>query len=393
MKITSVDIYDVQATWRKGFNPVIVRINTDEGISGLGEVGVAVGGGHSAYAGIARDLAEMHLIGANPLNSERVWETMLRKTWLAQGGGMVVFAGVSGIDQALWDIKGKVFNQPLYRLLGGKSRDHIRAYASQIHFGWPPNYGQPAVSPEELGQAALRAVDEGFTALKVDPITYDEKGKRDGWDMTPRIPAARLDLIYRRVEAIRKAVGPDIEIVLETHANPEITGAIQIGLALECLDLMYYEEPVNSHSSDSMAKVARSVKIPLAAGEHIYTRWGYRPYFEKQVLGYIQPDLSIMGGISEGKKVADMAHAYDIWVQCHCCGSPVTLAAALHLETAIPNFIIHEYVGTTGSAENRGLASPDIMIEKGQFKVPEGPGLGIDLDEKAISRYPCLRVQ
>ena len=393
MKITSVDIYDVQATWRKGFNPVIVRVNTDEGISGLGEVGVAVGGGHSAYAGMARDLAEMHLIGADPLNSERVWETMLRKTWLAQGGGMVVFAGVSGIDQALWDIKGKAFNQPIYKLLGGRSRERIRAYASQIHFGWPPNYGKPAVSPEELGQAALHAVEEGFNALKVDPITYDENGKRDGWDMTARIPVARLNLIYRRVEAIRKAVGQDIEIILETHANPEITSAIQIGRALECLDLMYYEEPVNSNSAAGMAKVARSVKIPLAAGEHIYTRWGYRPYFEKQVLGYIQPDLSIMGGISEGKKVADMAHAYDIWVQCHCCGSPVTLAAALHLETAIPNFIIHEYVGTTGSAENRGLVTPDIKIEKGYFKVPEGAGLGINLNEKAMSRYPCVRVE
>ena len=153
------------------------------------------------------------------------------------------------------------------------------------------------------------------------------------------------------------------------------------------------EEPVNSHSASGMAHVARALKLPLAAGEHIYTRWGYRPYFEKGVLGYIQPNLSIMGGISEGKKVADMAHAYDIWVQCHCCGSPVTLAAALHVETAIPNFIIHEYVGTTGSEENRELATPDIKIEKGFFSVPEGPGLGIDLNEKAISHYPCVRVE
>ena len=138
---------------------------------------MAVGGGHNAYLGIARDLAEMHLIGADPLNSERVWETMLRKTWLAQGGGMVVFAGISGIDQALWDIKGKAFNQPVYRLLGGKCREQIRAYASQIHFGWPPNRGKPAVSPEELGQAAIRAVEDGFSAVKVDPITFMKTGK------------------------------------------------------------------------------------------------------------------------------------------------------------------------------------------------------------------------
>jgi galactonate dehydratase len=393
MKISSVDIYDVRATWRKGFNPVIVRINTDEGFYGLGEAGVAVGGGHNAYAGIVKDLAEMYLIGADPLKSEKMWETMLRRTWLAQGGGMIIFAGISAIDIALWDIRGKVFNQPVYQLLGGRSRDKIRAYASQIHFGWPANLGKAAITPEQLGEAAQRAVGEGFDAVKIDPITFDEDGNRGGWDMTGRISAARLSLIYKRVEAVRKAVGPEVDIILETHANPEITGAIQIGQTLEDLDLLYFEEPVNSNSVDGMAKVAQSVKIPLAAGEHIYTRWGYRPYFEKQVLSYIQPDLCIMGGISEGKKVADMAHAYDIWVQCHCCGSPVTLAAALHLESVIPNFIIHEYVGTTGSPENRGLVIPDLKIEKGHFHVPDGPGLGIALNEKAIAAYPRVRVE
>jgi L-alanine-DL-glutamate epimerase-like enolase superfamily enzyme len=392
MKIRSVEIYDVQATWRSGWNPVVVRINTDEGIYGLGEAGVAVGGGHNAYAGVVKDLAEMHLIGADPLNSEALWERLLRKTWLAQGGGLVVFAGISGIDQALWDIKGKVAGLPVYQLLGGKTRERIRSYASQIHFGWPANYVSPAVNPEQLAEAARKAVDEGFDAVKVDPITYDERGRRDGWDVTGRIGSDRLKLIVQRVQAVREAVGPGVDIILETHANPGVTSAIQIGRAVEGLDCMYFEEPVNSASVDAMAKVARNVKIPIAAGEHIATRWGYRQYFEKQVLEVVQPDLCIAGGIGEGKKIADMAHAYDAWVQCHCCGSPLTLVAALHLETAIPNFIIHEYVSTTGSPENRELVTPDLKVEKGRFTVPEGPGLGVMLNEKAIAKYPCVKV-
>ena len=392
MKITSVQIYDVQVTWRRGWNPVIVRIHTDEGICGVGEAGMAVGGGHNAYAGMVRDLAEMHLVGADPLKSEMIWENLLRKTWLAQGGGLVAFAAVSGIDQALWDIKGKAAQLPVYQMLGGKTRERMRAYASQIHFGWPVNYAKPAVSPEELADAALSAVAEGFDAVKVDPITYDEKGRRGAWDMSGRIGNDRLDLIYRRVEAIRKAVGTNVDIILETHAQPGVTSAIQIGRVMEGLGCMYYEEPVNALSVDDMAKVAQNVRIPVAAGEHIATRWGFRPYFEKQVLEVIQPDLGIAGGISEGKKIADMAHAYDVSVQCHCVGSPVAVAAALHLESVIPNFIIHEYVGTTGAPENRALVTPDLRVERGSFAVPEGPGLGVILDEKEIARYPHVTV-
>lgn len=392
MKITRVDIYDVQAGWRRGWNPVIVRIATDEGVEGIGEAGTAVGGGHKAYAAMLRDLAQTHLIGADPLNSEKLWETLLRKNWLAQGSGLVVFSAISAIDIALWDIRGKAAGMPVYQLMGGKCRDSLRSYASQIHFGWPANYASPAVTPAQLAEAALGAVGEGFDAVKVDPITYDENGGRGGWDMTGRIGNARLNLIFRRVEAIRNAVGPDVDIILETHAQPGLTSAIQIGRAMEGLNCMYYEEPVNAQSVDGMTQVARSVKIPVAAGEHLATRWGFRPYLEKQVLSVIQPDICVAGGLSECKKIADMAHAYDVTLQGHCCGSPVTLAATLHLETVIPNFIIHEHVAGSALPGNRALVTPDLQIDKGRFRVPEGPGLGITLDEKEIAKYPCVSV-
>ncbi len=392
MKITSVEIYDAQATWRRGWNPVIVRINTDNGLCGVGEAGPAVGGGHSAYAGMIKDLARMHLIGADPLQIEKLWETMLRRTWLAQGTSLVTFAGICAIDMALWDIKGKACGQPVWQLLGGKTRNRIRAYASQIHFNWPPDHSRPAVTPEQLAGAAQRAVADGFDAVKVDPITYDEQGRRDAWDMTGRIGSARLRLIVRRLEAVRQAVGDEVDIILETHANPGTTSAIQIGRAAEGLNCMYFEESVSAASVEAMAQVARSVRIPIAAGEHLATRWGFRPYFERQVLSVAQPDLAVAGGITEGKKIADLAHAYDVQVQCHCCGSPVVLAASLHLEAVIPNFIIHEYVGSSGAPPNRALAAPDLKIEGGAFSVPEGPGLGLLLDDKEIAKYPCVKV-
>jgi galactonate dehydratase len=199
-------------------------------------------------------------------------------------------------------------------------------------------------------------------------------------------------MIARRMAAIRDAVGSNVDIILETHAHPGVTAAIQIGRAVDGLDIMYYEESVSAASVDGMAKVAASVSVPMAAGEHIATRWGFRPYFEKQVLDVAQPDIGITGGISETKKIADMAHAYDVSVQVHTVGSPVIVAAALQVEAVIPNFIIHEYVAATGAPENRALVTPDIRIEKGSFAVPEGPGLGVVLDEKEIAKYPCVKV-
>jgi galactonate dehydratase len=393
MKIVAVDIYDIKATWRRGWNPVIVRVRTDEGIYGIGEAGPAVGGGHAAYAGMVGDLARMHLIGADPLQTEYLWETMFRKTWLAQGGGLVVCAGISAIDMALWDIKGKAAGLPLNQLLGGPMRKSIRAYASQIHFNWPPNYEHPAVTPAQLAKAARRAIAEGFDALKIDPITYDESGGRGGLPVGGRVRRDRLELIRRRVAAVRDAVGDDVDIILETHAQPGVNAAIQIGQVMEGLNLLYFEEPVSSISVENMAKVAGSVNIPIAAGEHIATRWGFRPYLERQVVDFVQPDPAVAGGVSECMKIADMAHAYDVSVQFHCCGSPVVLAATLAMEAVIPNFIIHEYVGTTESPGNRALVTPEIRVVNGHFAVPEGPGLGVVLNEKEIAKYPCVTIQ
>lgn len=390
MKITSVEIFDCTVKWRRGWNPVIIRVNTDEGISGLGEVGLPIGGGHNSYVGVVKDVAEAILLGRYPLQSEKIWESCIRSIWLGQGGGMIFFAGISGIDIALWDIKGKIANLPVYQLLGGKTNPKLRSYASQVHFGWPNP--KPTVKPSEFAEQAMNALAEGFDAVKVDPIYTDENGERNGWDLTKVMTNDQLKLTYQRVEAIRKAVGPNTDIILEVHAHQEVTNAIKVGQACENLNCMYYEEPVPSLNVDEMVKVSQNVKIPIAAGEHIYTRWGFRPYFEKQALNVIQPDLGIVGGITEGKKICDMAHTYGLSVQIHCCGTPIGIAASLHLETAIPNFVIHQHIAVAEMKENIAMCEPEIRAVKGTYTVSDRPGLGVELDEKAVAGYNKIKV-
>ena len=395
MKITNVEIFDVD-TDPKAFDvpwhPVIVRINTDEGISGIGEAGLAYGVGHSAAAGMVKNLAEAYLIGTDPMKTEKLWEDMFTTTFWAQGGGPVVFSGMSAIDIALWDIKGKVLGVPIYQLLGGKTNESLRTYASQIQFGWDINTFHMLVHPEQYGEAAAQAVAEGYDCVKVDPITIGSDGKMHHKN-TGILKRETLDLYYQRLKAVREAVGPNVDIIIELHSLPSVTSAIQMGRIFEEFDCMYYEEAVHYLNPKLQEKVAENVKIPMAAGERIYTRWGYRPYFEKQSLDVIQPDLGLVGGITEGKKICDYARVYDITVQAHVCGSPVATAASLQLEAAIPNFIIHEHHTIALKPANIRLCLQNYQPKAGRYEIPNLPGLGIELDDKALNGSPKVVVK
>lgn len=395
MKITSIDIWDgdveLAPKWQ-AWHPVIIRINTDEGISGLGEVGLAYGSGHSGGAGYVKNLAEDFLIGNDPMKIEKIWETMFRRTFWAQGGGPVVFGAMSAIDIACWDIKGKALGQPIYQLLGGKTNDKLRTYASQIQFGWDRERFIGLARPEEFAEAARIAVADGYDAVKVDPATLDEKGKRIT-DLNKILSSKTVKMVYNRIKAMREAVGPEVDILIELHSSPGVTSAIQLGQVLEEFDCMFFEEGVHYLNADLQVKLAQNVKIPMAAGERLYTRWGYRQYFEKQALNLIQPDLCLVGGLTEGKKVCDYAHVYDITVQVHVCGSPVSTAAALQLEAVIPNFQIHEHHVNAIKKPNRELCIQDYQPEKGAYAVPELPGLGVELNEAVFAKFPHVVVK
>lgn len=387
MKITSVDIIDVandlQSSTSK-WRPVVVKINTDEGICGYGEVGMAYGVGASAGYGMAKDLAKL-TIGMDPMQNEAIWDKMQKKTFWGQGGGTVVSAGMSAIDIALWDIKGKALNVPVYQLLGGKCRDSVRTYASQLQFGWGKAKAKSIlVEPKQYADAALQALADGYDSIKVDVNEMDEFGNVKKRNLCGPQTQKVLRVGYDRLKAMREAVGPDVDIIVEAHALTDTTSAIQFGQMIEELGVFFYEEPVMPLNPKQMKKVADNVNIPIAAGERVYTRWGFRPFFEDGSLSVIQPDLGTCGGITECKKICDMAHVYDMTCQVHVCGGPIMTAASLHLEAAIPNFAIHELHRYALLEANTSTCKYDYLPKNGMYEIPNLPGIGQELTEECI---------
>ncbi|KAJ5087728.1 galactonate dehydratase [Penicillium angulare] len=393
MKVTKIEIFDCELKRHEPtmkFNPVMVRLTTDEGITGLGEVGLAYGAGAKAGVGMLHDLAQ-YVIGKDPMNVEAIWETMYRRTYWGTGGGPVIYGGMSAYDIACWDIRGKVLKAPLYQLLGGKTNASLRTYASQIQFGWGEKLAM-RTEAVQYGEAAKLAIAEGYDAIKVDPLQVRRDGTvnyRDGIDQH-KFGILRHDEVQMgvdRIAAIREAVGPNVDIICEIHSLLGTNSAIQFAKAIEPYNIFYYEEPVNPMNIDNLVKVSQNTSIPIATGERSYTRWGYRELLEKQALAVVQPDLCLVGGITEGKKICDLANIYDATVQVHVCGGPVSTAASLHMEAVIPNFIIHEHHTYALKPCVKELCIHDYQPANGKFEIPELPGLGQELNDAVAMQY------
>ncbi|MCX8126074.1 MAG: mandelate racemase/muconate lactonizing enzyme family protein, partial [Dehalococcoidia bacterium] len=283
MKVSSVEIFNLNVDIG-GFpwHPVLVRVNTDEGISGVGEVGLAYGTGHNAAFGMAKDIAEGFIIGADPFRSEWMWENLFRRTFWGQGGGPVVYGGISAFDIAFWDIKGKALGVPVWKLLGGKTNPLLRCYASQIQAGWGKKI-KTCRYPEEFAEEAMKAVADGYDCIKVDPCQNDERGERL-LGLRGLLPKRLLRMVRDRIKAIREAVGPDVDIIVELHSGTAVNSAVQMGSIWEEFGCLFVEEPTNYVNVESQHKISSKVRVPQAAGERLYTRWGFRQYIERQVL-------------------------------------------------------------------------------------------------------------
>ncbi len=385
---------------RGAWSPVLIRVNTDEGISGWGEIGLAYGKGWRAGLGMVQDLSEV-IIGEDPMNTERIWETLFRKTFWGMGGGPVVTGGISAIDIALWDIKGKYFGVPVYKLLGGSCNTRLRTYASQLQFNWGEKIDkQVLTTPEEYAEVTRKAVSEGYDAIKVDPIYFSpmrDDGAvftpgTEGWKISGTLKNEVIRTVYDRVKAMREAGGDDMDIIIEMHANTDTVAAIQIAEALKDLRIFYYEEPTHSLNVENFVEIKKKTSIPLAAGERIFTRQGYRPFFEKRCIDVIQPDLCLCGGITEAKKLCDMAWTYDCSVQIHVCGSPISKAAALQIEAAVPNFLIHEHHQRALNPVSRATCKYDYQPVKGYYSVPQLPGIGQEPTEETLEKCEIFTV-
>jgi galactonate dehydratase len=392
MKIVSADIYDCDLS-RHGvhLNPVILRLRTDEGIDGVGELALAYGTGSTAGVGMLKQMVEQFVIGADAGRIEQMWHTLFRRTFWGQGGGPVVYGGISAIDEALWDIKGKALGLPVYELLGGKVNDSIRLYAN----GWSNLRDKQGnmrnVTPEEYVASVQRVIEDGYDALKFDPFYITPQGANRAPERL--VDKGLADLSVARLAALREALGPDVDLLIEVHGNLGTTAAIEIGRRMAEYRPYFYEEPVDAMNVDAMLKVSREVPIPIAAGERLYTRYGFREYIEKQVVDILQPDLGLAGGITEVRKIAAMAEVYDMHIQPHHCAGPISTAASIQIDACITNLAIQEWRPYAGQPVFDLVEEAlDTQAVNGQLTVSDKPGLGVSLNEEVIRPYPHLHI-
>lgn len=383
MKIEQIEVFLLDGG-SPGWRPIVCRVSTDEGIYGYGEASVGFDTGASASFNMIREVAPF-VIGKDPTATEALWDTMYTQTFWAQGGGTVMFSAISAIDMACWDIKAKALNVPLYKLLGGKCRDKLRAYASQLQFGWGNGMVfDRGYKTEDLAEHSLKAVEEGFDAIKINFITYDGDGGRLGFLKGPIHPKVRT-LIEERVKAVREAVGDNVDIIVENHARTDAVSAVEMSELIKPYHIMFMEETCTPMNLQVLETVRKLSPIPQAGGERVYGKYHYANLIKNDIFQIYQPDLGTCGGITEAMKIASMAAAVDGGIQIHVCGSPIAIAASLHVEASLPNFVIHEHHVTNRNEKNKRLGIYDYQPdEKGFCHIPELPGIGQELSPWAI---------
>jgi L-alanine-DL-glutamate epimerase-like enolase superfamily enzyme len=333
------------------------------------------------------------IIGMDPLENDVIFNKLYQMFW-AQGNGLVIMSAISAIDVALWDIKGKYHNVPIYKLLGGKHRDKVRAYASQLQFGWrPETMTYSASTLPKLKESCLRALDDGYDAVKINFVSKNEAGENLRYEnLKNYIQPDLMRLFVNRVKTARETLGPDVDIIVENHGLTSAGTTIQFARAIEEMNIMYLEEPTNPLNPHEYRRIADKTCIPLATGERIALRWAFLPLLENRSLSVVQPDLGICGGITEAMKIATLADAYGAKVQIHACNSPISIAASLQVEAALSNFIIHEVHVFNVMPEIVEQGVYDYQPENGYITVPDLPGLGNELSEKALSEATIITI-
>jgi galactonate dehydratase len=352
-------------------NWLVIKLNTDQpGLYGLGDASPM--DDDEQVMGLVQLYVARFLVGADPLDSEVHWAAIYHNT--RPRGGRLASTALSGLDTALWDLKGKILGQPIYRLLGGAQRQRLRVYAN----GWYTNPGAPAVNAEE----ARRVADMGYTALKFDPF---------GREAYYTISTEQLDVAVERVAAVRQAVGPHVDILVEAHARFNVMNAIRIGQRMEPYAPLFYEEPVSEENIGELLEVRRKVNIPIATGERLYTKFPFAQLVEAHAADVLQPDIMHAGGITELKKIAIIGESKHITLAPHNVCSPVGAQAELHLDASILNFEIQEYHAEFYSPHYFAVFRGFPRQKDGHVTLSDAPGLGLELDEEEIAAHPPLR--
>jgi galactonate dehydratase len=361
VQVTGVKTWVVQPT--RGKVCVFLKVDTDKGIHGWGEAYALTGREH-ALERMVQDLGQ-YLVGRDPFAIKHFTHVLWRDVSIKRGG-FDFYCALSGLELALWDIVGKALGTPAYNLLGGACRGSIRVY------------GQPS-GEGSLAERAQRTVEAGYTALKFDPFPGP-------WQMI--VDREVEDTAVERVRTVREAVGPKVDVLIEVHRRLAPMHAISVARQIEQYRPFWYEEPTPAENLDATVDVRRKINIPVVVGEALYTKAEFRHAFEKQAADIINPDVCNVGGLLELKEIGAMAEPYCVAVAPHGNNSTtVGLAASLHGSAVMPNFLIMEYPISWESTGNE-IAKEPLRVVNGAIALPEGPGLGIELDEAALERFP-----
>ena len=370
MKITGIKTHIFSSQHRNAKrNWLILRLTTDEGIEGIGEASML---SHDPMvATLLHEWTEAYLVGKNPLHHEVHWTRMYQDN-LGRGGRLFSTA-LSGIDIALWDLRGKALGVPVYELLGGPYTDRIRVYAN----GWYTNPGLPEQNAEE----ALRVVEMGYTAMKFDPF-----GHHNYTTISPQ----EAQLAEDRVAAVREAVGPNVEILVEVHAKFNVYTAIHLGKRLEQYRPFWFEEPVSQENVSEMKQVRDNVNIPIATGERLYTKFPFFELVKNEAVDILQPDMCNAGGITELKKIAAIAEPQHIMMAPHNTNAAVGTVASFHLGAAMPNFLIQEYHAEFYEPHYFEVFDGLPRQKNGYVELPKGAGLGLTFNEEVANAHPHM---
>ena len=365
MKIDSIKTYLVDSGSAKHW--LFVKIETNEGIHGWGE----------AYTQLDRDrvierqIVELsrYLVGCSPFDIKQFLFSAYTD-FAGKRGSLELFCAISGLEQALWDIVGKAAGQPVYNLLGGRTRRRLRVYAN----GW--GGAQP---PDELADRARAVVDRGFTALKFDPFPGPWRAYIDRHEEEEAVD---------RVRAVREAVGPDVDILVEVHRRLAPMHAVRVARAMEAYAPFWFEEPVSARDLGALAEVRHAINLPVVTGEELYTKNEFRDVFEQRAADILNPDVCNCGGILELREIGAMAEAYHVAMAPHNYNSTtIGLAATLHASAGMPNFLITEYF-VNFEEVGKEIARQSLEVVDSFITLPDTPGLGIDLDEQALRQRP-----
>lgn len=363
MKIKSYELFQVPPRW------LFLKIETDAGIVGWGEPVIE---GKAATVKTAVDELMEYLLGKDPMNIEDHWNVMYRAGFYR--GGPILMSAIAGIDQALWDIKGKYYNAPVHQLLGGKARDKMKVYS------WIGGD-----RPAEVGGAAKKMAEQGFLAVKMNAT--EELQYIDSYD--------KIDAAIARIAAVREAGGPSLGIGIDFHGRVHKPMAKILAKELEPFRPMFIEEPVLPENNEDLREIARHVAIPIATGERMFSKWQFKTLLKEGYADIIQPDVSHAGGITECKKIISMAEAFDVAAAPHCPLGPIALAACLQVDATCHNAFIQEQ--SLGIHYNQGSDLLDYLTDKtvfhyqdGYVNIPDKPGLGIEINEAHVRKMAAV---